>query len=77
MGEESIVAFSLLIEVCFVDVVTEQRRNSFPLFLSLRCDSIPRATLFWWTVLRVGCCSLCDSIAQATGVVVCFGDVIC
>ena len=54
-------------------------KNSFPSFsfAALRFD--PAGDLFWWAGLRVECwcCSLCDSFAQATDVVVCFGAVVC
>ena len=44
-------------------------------FAALRFD--PACDLFWWAGLRdeCWCCFHCDSIAQATDVVVCFGEV--
>ena len=69
----------MLFALFFVAAVAEQRKISFPSFsfAALRFD--PAGDLFWWAGLRVECwcCSLCDSFAQATDVVVCFGAVVC
>ena len=69
----------MLFALFFVAAVADQRKNSFPLFLSLRCGSILQTICYGGLVLRVACwcCSLCDSIAQVTDVVVCFGAVVC